>query len=95
MARLDEPLIPSKVSPHVFRHSRAMHMLQAGINLIYIRDFLGHAHVTTTEIYAKADTEIKRAALEKAQISIETDLPDWVNDKPLMAMLKEMCSPRK
>ncbi|KAA6337110.1 Tyrosine recombinase XerC [termite gut metagenome] len=72
-----------------------MHMLQAGINLIYIRDFLGHAHVTTTEIYARADTEMKRIALEKANISIETDLPDWEKDKPLMAMLKELCSPRQ
>lgn len=92
MARLDNPLVPNRVSPHILRHSRAMHMLQAGINLIYIRDFLGHVHVTTTEIYAKADTEAKRTALEKANISIDTDLPAWENDKPLMAMLKEMCS---
>lgn len=91
MARNDDPLVSNKVSPHILRHSRAMHMLQAGINLIYIRDFLGHAHVTTTEIYARADTETKRAALEKANISIETDLPDWEIDKPLMAFLKEMC----
>lgn len=93
MARLENPLVPIKVSPHIFRHSRAMHMLQAGINLIYIRDFLGHVHVTTTEIYAKADTETKRAALEKANISIDTDLPDWEQDKSLMTMLKELCSP--
>lgn len=93
MAKLKNPLVPLKVSPHIFRHSRAMHMLQAGINLIYIRDFLGHVHVTTTEIYAKADTETKRAALEKANVSIDTDLPDWEQDKSLMAMLKDLCSP--
>ena len=93
VARAENPLVPLKVSPHIFRHSRAMHMLQAGINLIYIRDFLGHVHVTTTEIYAKADTESKRAALEKANISIDTDLPDWEQDKSLMMMLKDLCSP--
>lgn len=42
------------VTPHIFRHSKAVHMLHAGINLIYIRDFLGHVDCTTTEIYALA-----------------------------------------
>jgi integrase/recombinase XerD len=50
-----------------------MHLLQAGVNLIYIRDFLGHASVTTTESYAKADSEIKRKAIEKASYNF---LPD-------------------
>lgn len=45
------------VTPHVIRRTRAMHLLQAGVNLIYIRDLLGHADVSTTEIYARADTE--------------------------------------
>jgi site-specific recombinase XerD len=46
------------ITPHVFRHSRAVHMLQAGINLVYIRDFLGHSNITSTEIYARADSEM-------------------------------------
>ena len=54
-----------KVTPHVFRHSKAMHLLESGVNLIYIRDFLGHESVTTTEIYAKANPEIKREAIQK------------------------------
>ena len=41
-----------------------MHLLQAGVNLIYIRDFLGHADIKTTEIYAKTDTEEKRKVIE-------------------------------
>jgi len=44
-------LIPKKISPHVIRHSKAMHLLQAGVNIVYIRDVLGHVSITTTEIY--------------------------------------------
>ena len=40
------------------RHSKAMHLLQAGVNLIYIGDLLGHVDLATTEIYARADTEL-------------------------------------
>ena len=53
------------VTPHTFRHSKAMHLLESGVNLIYIRDFLGHESVTTKEIYARANPETKRKAIEK------------------------------
>lgn len=46
-------------SNHSMRHSRAMHLLEAGVNLIYIRDILGHSSVTTTEEYAKANPKLK------------------------------------
>lgn len=59
-------LVPPKVTPHMLRHSKAMHLLESGVNLIYIRDFLGHSSVTTTEIYAKANPEAKRIAAERA-----------------------------
>ncbi|MFN2346008.1 MAG: tyrosine-type recombinase/integrase, partial [Dermatophilaceae bacterium] len=55
-----------KVTPHTLRRTRAMHLIQAGVNLIYIRDLLGHADVSTTEIYARADAEAKRKAIENA-----------------------------
>lgn len=90
-AREVNPMVPLKISPHILRHSKAMHMLQAGVNLIYIRDFLGHAHVETTEIYAKADTEMKREAIESSQIQIDMDLTDWTEDKDLMSMLVNLC----
>lgn len=54
-----------KITPHSFRHSKAMHLLEAGVNLIYIRDILGHKSITTTEIYAKTNPEIKRKAIEE------------------------------
>ena len=56
--------VPPTCTPHALRHSKAMHMLEAGVNLVYIRDFLGHASITTTEMYARANPEMKRAAVE-------------------------------
>ena len=62
--------VPRRVTPHMFRHSRAMHLLEAGVNLIYIRDLLGHASVTTTEIYARANPEMRRRAIEERSAGI-------------------------
>jgi site-specific recombinase XerD len=56
-------LFLQKITNHSFRHSKAMHLLEAGVNLIYIRDFLGHSSITTTEIYAKTNPDIKRKIL--------------------------------
>ena len=53
------------ITNHSFRHSKSMHLVEAGVNLVYIRDFLGHTSVTTTEIYGKANAELKRKAIEK------------------------------
>lgn len=84
-------LFPKKVSPHCFRHSKAMHLLQSGVNLIYIRDFLGHVDIQTTEVYARVDGEMKRKALEKNNHSIISDkMPVWQNDKQLMNWLKNL-----
>lgn len=80
------------VTPHVIRHSKAMCLLQANVNLIYIRDFLGHVDVSTTEIYARADSEMKRNALENSYIDLVTDeLPKWENDGGLMKWLNCLC----
>lgn len=52
LAREQNPVLyPDKVSPHTLRHSKGMHLLEGGVNLVYIRDFLGHSSITTTEIY--------------------------------------------
>jgi len=80
------------VTPHVLRHSKAMGMLKSGINLIYIRDFLGHSNVTTTEVYARADCELKRKALEESYKELYTDeMPRWDDDENLMQLLKNLC----
>ena len=90
-ARKTSSSIPEHVRPHMLRHSKAMHMLQAGLNLIYIRDFLGHVDVKTTETYAKADVEAKRLAIESVCTDLVTGtLPDWTKDEPLIAWLSDL-----
>lgn len=90
-ARQVSNIIPTKVNPHMFRHTKAMHLLQSGVSLIYIRDFLGHTDIQTTEIYAKYDTETKRKAIENAYPElINTDLPDWNKDDDLMQFLNSL-----
>lgn len=81
-----------KITCHVLRHSRAAHMLQAGIPLVYIRDFLGHASVKSTEIYARLNDEIKRKAIEEAYIDLNIqDFPSWQEDSKLMDWLTDLC----
>lgn len=88
---LHPELIPKNVSPHCFRHSKAMHLLQSGVNLVYIRDFLGHATIKTTEMYARADSLMKRQALEKAyEITSPSELPVWQQNHALLKWLKEL-----
>jgi site-specific recombinase XerD len=80
------------VTPHVIRRTRAMHLLQAKVNLIYIRDFLGHADISTTEIYARADAEARRKAIESAYQSLTPEpLPNWTADQDLLEWLDHVC----
>jgi integrase/recombinase XerD len=79
------------VTPHTLRRTRAMHLIQAGVNLIYIRDLLGHADVSTTELYARADAETKRKAIENAYEPLTPDaLPDWTSDSSLISWLDSL-----
>ena len=90
-ARQKSNIVPLRVNIHMFRHSKAMHLLQAGVNLVYIRDFLGHVDLKTTDIYARADTEMKRKAIEKVQPDlIDSTLPDWSKDQALLSWLSEL-----
>lgn len=82
---------PDKFTPHCFRHSKSMHLLQAGVNLIYIRDLLGHVDIKTTEIYARIDGEMKRKALEKGMNVVPSDeLPIWQENKSLLEWLNSL-----
>lgn len=83
---------PKKVTPHMFRHSKSMHMVAAEIPIIYIRDFLGHENISTTMIYAKADTRLKEKAINKLAPKIIEDeevKPDWTKDQDLLDFLNK------
>jgi site-specific recombinase XerD len=90
--RTDDPqLADADISPHTLRHSKAMHLYEAGVPLPYIRDILGHVDLSTTEIYARASTEAKRKALEAAYTDITSDhLPEWTQDPGLLEWLTNL-----
>ena len=81
--------VPEDLSPHKMRHTAAMELLTAGVDLMYIRDLLGHASVTTTEVYARTDAQLKRKAIEAASKELvpEEDAA-WDHDMDLRNWLK-------
>jgi len=90
-ARPIQKSLPKKISPHTLRHTKAMHLLQAGNPLPIIRDILGHEDIKTTEIYAKADLEMRREALKKAApLSPAPDIPSWLKNESLLDWLRSL-----
>lgn len=82
------PGFTQAVTPHTFRHTKGMHLLQAGVSLEIIRDFLGHEGVSTTQVYARANLEMKRTALEKiADTPAFPDVPSWKRNRSLLDWL--------
>lgn len=79
--------INKQISPHTFRHTRAVHLLDKGVNIIYIQELLGHTSVNTTMEYAKVIEKSKFEAIEKANPKIDNNLPDWFDDKDLLSQL--------
>jgi site-specific recombinase XerD len=86
--------VPENVYPHLFRHSCAMSLYRGGVHLTLISEWLGHANFETTLIYAQADSEIKRKAMEKA-IPVDTPLAKHVNVERYKVddedVLKQLC----
>lgn len=84
-----EALIPEDFSPHKMRHTTAMELLTSGVDLIYIRDLLGHSSVMTTEVYARTDAQLKRKAIEAASKEIvPKEEAIWDNNTALKNWLK-------
>lgn len=90
-ARKSMPDFPERVTPHMLRHSKAMHLKRSGATLVEIRDFLGHSHISTTEIYAKADPEQIRKVLDDNALHLTPGLKDWRTDTTLMSFLNDLC----
>ena len=82
--------MPDRVHPHQLRHSRAMHLYRSGMPLVLLSEFLGHADVNTTRVYAWADTEMKRQAIQKISSDSSTAnevIPVWKDDEQMIKKL--------
>jgi integrase len=83
-----------RVSPHIFRHTAAVHLLEAGVEVNVIRGWLGHADLTTTNRYAEITTKTKLAALRASGLSDTTEAsrtkPIWRTDESLLNWLASL-----
>lgn len=86
---VDASLVPKDLTAHKMRHTTAMELVTSGVDLMYIRDLLGHCSVTTTEVYARTDAKLKRKAIEAASREIlPEEEPIWENNTNLKEWLK-------
>jgi len=91
-ATAKQPTLSQKrITPHVFRHTTAVHLVAAGVDVTVIRSWLGHAHLDTTNHYAQANLETKRKALEQVDPSLRSSKPPrWKRDADLLAWLDSL-----
>ena len=84
------PEVPEHIHPHMIRHTRAMHLYQEGMPLMLLSQYLGHSQVDTTMVYAYADTEMKRTAIQKADaVRKILSVPDeiWADNEEMILKL--------
>jgi len=90
-ARQAPSLGQKRVTPHLFRHTTAVHLVAAGVDVTVIRSWLGHADLETTNHYAQANLETKRRALEQADPKLRPAKPPrWERDADLLAWLDSL-----
>jgi integrase/recombinase XerD len=89
-ARLECSDIPDRVHPHQLRHTRSIHLYRGGMPLALLSEFLGHVQIETTRVYAYADTEMKRNAIQKACTNSNENFdeePIWCDDEETIRKL--------
>ena len=90
MAHNSCPEVPAHIHAHMLRHTRAMHLYHQGMPMMLLSEYLGHASEETTKVYAYADTEMKRAAIDKADIvrnGAPQPAPIWIDDEEMILKL--------
>ena len=90
----DRPHLKMKISPHIFRHTCAVHLLEAGVEVNVIRGWLGHADLSTTNRYAEINTKAKEEALKVLE-PLDTSVvhhskPVWRSDESLLNWLASL-----
>jgi site-specific recombinase XerD len=83
-----------RISPHVFRHTTAVHLVEAGVEVNVIRGWLGHADLSTTNRYAEINTRAKEAALRACEPPSASEgfprRPVWRSDETLLDWLSSL-----
>lgn len=81
-----------RVHPHTMRHTTAVHLLQAGVDLVTISHWLSHASVETTNRYAAVNMEMKRVALAKAGpvTQLDASMANWRHNKSILDWLETL-----
>jgi site-specific recombinase XerD len=83
-------MVKKRVSPHTIRHTTATHLLRAGVDINTIRAWLGHVCLSTTNVYAEVDLEMKAKALMKCEIKDGKPKKPWRKDAGLMEFLRRL-----
>jgi site-specific recombinase XerD len=84
-------LSDKRISPHTFRHTAAVHLLSSGVDAAIVQSWMGHASLDTTNIYAQANLETKRKAIEKVDSKLRPGTaPRWKKDAALMEWLDSL-----
>jgi len=83
-------LARKRVSPHTIRHTTATHLLRSGVDINTIRAWLGHVSLTTTNVYAEVDLEMKAKALDNCEVEGEEESGQWKENKGLMEFLRSL-----
>ena len=84
-----------RLTPHVFRHTAAVHLLEAGVEVNVIRGWLGHADLSTTNRYAQINTRAKQEALRTTELPGSSSAPSpttpiWRSDESLLSWLASL-----
>ena len=79
--------INKKITPHTFRRTRAIHLLDKGVNIVYIQELLGHSSLLTTQEYIRSITKSKFEAIKSVTPKLVDELPDWNDDQDLLSQL--------
>ena len=88
--KVSPSLLKKRITPHTFRHSAAASLVSSGNDVTVIRDWLGHASLDTTNLYAQANMETKRRALETLRPKSPRRAPRWKREAGLIEWLESL-----
>lgn len=89
-AKVRPSLAKKRITPHTFRHSAGAALVSSGNDITMIRDLLGHAGLETTSLYARANLQTKRRALESMAAPAVRRSPRWKRETGLIESLESL-----